>query len=54
MERSLSISTPRLLALLEKVMAVLPIITLYTSRVLIFVDAEQGIISVFALFSFNL
>ena len=54
MERSLSINTPRLLALLEKVIALLPMITWSTSRVFIFVDVEQGIISVFASLSFNL
>ena len=54
MERSLSINTPRLLALLEKVMALLPMITWSTSRVLIFVDVDQGMISNFASLSFNL
>ena len=54
MERSLSINTPRLLALLEKVMALLPMITRSTSIVYIFVDDKQGIIPVFASLSFNL
>ena len=47
MERSLSINTPRLLALFEKVMALLPMTTWSTSREFIFVDVEQGVISVF-------
>ena len=38
----------------KKVMALLPMITWSTSRVFIFVDIEQGIISVFASLSFNL
>ena len=53
MERSLSINTPRVLALLENVMVLLVMITWSTSRVFIFVDVEQGIISVFCVVKFH-
>ena len=45
MERSYSINIPRLLALLEKVMALLPMITWSTSRVF-----ERGLFKICNLF----